>query len=860
VATVVLIGALALPAGAAASAPSFRTLDLAGGRKVLEAEAPVARVCSDRVLGPSAAGVVQQRLTPGAAGLLDARLLGSPYGDDWDLAVFDRASGELLAGSAAFGGNEVASAPVRPGQELVVQACRVSGTGDAVPMTVTEAVADGPLPRAEKQSLVSIAVAGQEDVDRLQAAGIDLNETGEKGTIAAVLHSAADRATVRDLGLRVTTDIDDLAAHDRATARRGATAARRRSALPSARSDYRRLVDYENDLKALVTAHPGVVRPVVLPHLSVQGRTIQGVEIATDVDRTDDGRPTVYQLGLHHVREWPSGEVSMEHAADLLTPRDAADGARKQRLLDGVRTFVLPVINPDGLVATQLAGGYGPIDDDADATLALSAAGQGAYRRKNCGDGLATPLPTTPTTPCALLPGVDLNRNYGAFWGGPGSSDQVSNQTYRGAAPFSEPEVRAFHDWSSTHVVNVVNSNHTFGGDLLYQPGFNAADEPGLPAKTKVPFQDDMKALSDAAAAAAGYQSFVSYNLYDVTGATEDWNYFATGAFGYTTEVSYDNFHPNYQDGVIDQFLGTVDGTASAASGRKPSKGLRESMLLEGEAALNPRYHAEITGTAPAGRTLRLRKTFTTSTSFVETTVGGVGAAQEIPEQLDFSRTVPSSGSYSWAVGPSTRPVVLLAGGTESYTMTCEDAAGKVYETRQVAVGIGESKTEDFTACADPEPTTPDPATPTTTTPATPTTSTPATPTPTTTAPATPATPAAPGAGGASGPGTAASLASRLRIVRPAFSARRVRRTGTVGVRLRLTAGSTLRRVTVRIVDRRGRTLLRGTTATLSGARTVRLRRAAARSRIRPGTARVIVRGTLAGKAATATRAVRIAR
>jgi hypothetical protein len=79
-------------------------------------------------------------------------------------------------------------------------------------------------------------------------------------------------------------------------------------------------------------------------------------------------------------------------------------------------------------------------------------------------------------------------------------------------------------------------------------------------------------------------------------------------------------------------------------------------------------------------------------------------------------------------------------------------------------------------------------------------------------------------------------------------------------VRLRLTAGSTLRRVTVRIVDRRGRTLLRGTTATLSGARTVRLRRAAARSRIRPGTARVIVRGTLAGKAATATRAVRIAR
>ena len=251
-----------------------------------------------------------------------------------------------------------------------------------------------------------------------------------------------------------------------------------------------------------------MVRPVTFDHPSIEGRTVEGVEIATDVTRTDDGRPTVLQLGLHHAREWSSGEVTMEYALDLFTQQDAA---RKQRVLDGERTFVVPVVNPDGLEATQQAGDHvPPADDSTDTTIALIASGQGSYRRKNCSNGVDNAMASAP---CSAQPGVDLNRNYGAFWGGPGESDNPAMQTYRGPAPFSEPEAQNVHEFSSSHQVMVVNSNHNFAGDVLYQPGFHRQDEPGLKTTDKVPYTDEMKQVADAVAAAAGYVSEVSHQL-----------------------------------------------------------------------------------------------------------------------------------------------------------------------------------------------------------------------------------------------------------------------------------------------------------------------------------------------------------
>jgi len=76
---------------------------------------------------------------------------------------------------------------------------------------------------------------------------------------------------------------------------------------------------------------------------------------------------------------------------------------------------------------------------------------------------------------------------------------------------------------------------------------------------------------------ATGYSSEYGYQLYEVTGATEDWNYVAQNAFGYTIELGGEPgspvFHGPHQSYVVDQYLGTP-GTPTEG------RGVREALLL----------------------------------------------------------------------------------------------------------------------------------------------------------------------------------------------------------------------------------------------------------------------------------------
>jgi hypothetical protein len=479
---------------------------------------------------------------------------------------------------------------------------------------------------------VRVRVRSRGDARRLQALRLDTGEVAVRGYVTVVLRGARQAERLRAAGFKPRAPVRPPA--------RGRAAA----ALPSGRSAYRALDDYEHDMDALVAAHPGLVRKITLAGTSVLGRPIHGVEIATGVDRTDDGRPTVLDVGLHHAREWSSGEMVMEFATELANR--ATSDARIARLVNGVRTVLIPVLNPDGLVASMAAVAGDP------------------YKRKNCAGGMAG----------ACGDGVDLNRDYGAFWGGPGASSTPTDDTYRGPAPFSEPEARALRDFEATRQLAVVNMTHNFGGQVLYQPGFQHPDEPGLPAGSAIPYGDRMSALGASMAAAAGYTAAPAYQLYDATGAAEDLTYYAQGAFGYTTEVAGSDFHGPFDADVAGQW-----------------PGMRELLLREGEAGLDAADHATIAGVAPAGRTLRIAKDVALSTSYVDG-----GAAQPFTEHLESTLTVPAGGHYRWAVDPSTPPLVLLAGGTQAWTLTCEDGAGTVLQTRRVVVAIGRTATEDL--------------------------------------------------------------------------------------------------------------------------------------------------------------------
>jgi hypothetical protein len=141
----------------------------------------------------------------------------------------------------------------------------------------------------------------------------------------------------------------------------------------------------------------------------------------------------------------------------------------------------------------------------------------------------------------------------------------------------------------------------------------------------------------------------------------------ATGGFGYTIEIGPPggHFHEPYETGVVKEWTG--DNTHSNGRG-----GLREALLLAAESAANPADHAVLTGTAPAGRVLRVRRAFDTTTSpycakGVEPVVNpgvptvcltGMHDPQVLHDALDSTTVVPAGGTFSWHVDPSTRPFV----------------------------------------------------------------------------------------------------------------------------------------------------------------------------------------------------------
>ena len=74
--------------------------------------------------------------------------------------------------------------------------------------------------------------------------------------------------------------------------------------------------------------------------------------------------------------------------------------------------------------------------------------------------------------------GVDLNRNYGYKWGynNEGSSDYLCDESYRGSAPFSEPETAAIRDFVESMPLLRIALNFHAWGNLFVTP-FNYSDD-----------------------------------------------------------------------------------------------------------------------------------------------------------------------------------------------------------------------------------------------------------------------------------------------------------------------------------------------------------------------------------------------
>lgn len=495
-------------------------------------------------------------------------------------------------------------------------------------------------------SLVTVDTPTRAAKSRLQALGLDLTEHAGHDYVEVVLHTPADVEALRTAGFTWDVRIADLLRREAEINRLDDVfaATRLRTALPSGRDSYRSLADYNAEMKAMAEANPGLVKLLTLPEKTLDGRTVHGVEIARDVTARD-GRPTFAMFGVHHAREWPSGEHAMEFAVDLVNGARTGD-ARISGLLERGRMVVVPVVNPDGFHLSFTDGQLIDLREvDGGGTATILGTPGNAYKRKNCRvvDGQDTPDGTcaafSATSPGGYLVGTDLNRNYGGLWGGPGASDLFADPTYRGAEPFSEPETRNVRHLISSRQVTMMISNHTFSNLVLRPNGVNptTTGPDGLPVGD-APDEQAMKDLGARMTAQNGYANIHGWELYDTTGTTEDWSYNATGGYGYTFEIGPDEFHPPFAR-VVDEYVG---------AGQYADRGNREAYLVAFEDAVSRGSHAVISGKAPAGATLRLRKTFSTPTWSPE---------NDFTDSLESSM-ITSGRSFTWDVNQSTRPAV----------------------------------------------------------------------------------------------------------------------------------------------------------------------------------------------------------
>lgn len=240
---------------------------------------------------------------------------------------------------------------------------------------------------------------------------------------------------------------------------------------------------------------------------SIEGRDILAVRMTQGARGLPLGkRPAVLYQGTTHAREWISTEVAMRLLEWYVAERRAGN-PEIQELLETTELWFVPVVNPDGYEYT--------FTDERLWRKNL---------RDNDGDGTIT-----------NSDGVDLNRNYPEHWNydEEGSSSQFSSETYRGAAPGSEPEAAADIDLiENMGDFKFAISYHSFGQLLLYTQGWQtltpSADDPIYVALTGT---DDDPAVED-------FNPGVGADLYTTNGEFTDWAHGEAGVLAWTPELS----------------------------------------------------------------------------------------------------------------------------------------------------------------------------------------------------------------------------------------------------------------------------------------------------------------------------------
>ena len=213
---------------------------------------------------------------------------------------------------------------------------------------------------------------------------------------------------------------------------------------------YMTLAELNAELDTLKNQFSSLITTKQAVGYSIEDRPIYMVKIS-DNPNVDENEPEILYTALHHARE-PQGMMQMFYLMYYLLENYSTNPA-VQYLVNNREMYFIPCINPDGY--------------EYNRTTNPSGGGMWRKNRKlNTGGSY----------------GVDLNRNYGPYnyWNAPngGSSTSPSSDTYRGTAPFSEPETVAIRDFLASRKIKNALNYHTYSNLLIYPYGALSRETP----------------------------------------------------------------------------------------------------------------------------------------------------------------------------------------------------------------------------------------------------------------------------------------------------------------------------------------------------------------------------------------------
>lgn len=268
---------------------------------------------------------------------------------------------------------------------------------------------------------------------------------------------------------------------------------------------YQQMLDVLDDMAAkypnLITARAAVSDTIV----TWENRPVWYLKIS-DNPGVDENEPEMLYTALHHAREPNSASQMIYYMWYLL--ENYATNPEVQYIVNNAELFFVPCVNPDGYVYNE--------------TTNPDGFGYWRKNRRNNGDGTY---------------GVDLNRNYGYFWGlnNAGSSPSTTSETYRGPGPFSEPETRMMRDFCLAHNFLFTLNCHTSGNLFIYPWAYS-----------NVPADSALVKFARLFTRENNYRTGTNLETlnYYVNGNSDDWMLGEAGIFAFTPEVGTTGFWP----------------------------------------------------------------------------------------------------------------------------------------------------------------------------------------------------------------------------------------------------------------------------------------------------------------------------